>query len=84
MHQDNETGFFSQIQNPIEGRIEEAGHAAGNLAGDELLMNGELTDTAKHTGIESQDAPDVTGRVHIRRIEPCDHRIEARLFLFGE
>ncbi len=44
----------------------------------------EFADSGKHAGERQQHALDVVRRVHVRRVEPGDHRVEPRLLLFGE
>src|SRR5678815_215189 len=81
VNQNDETGLFCQIENSIQGRIEQAGDTARNFGRHELFMNRELANSAEHAGESSQNAPDMICSVHVRRIEACDHRVEACLLL---
>ena len=52
---------------------------ARDLRRDEFLVDRELADAREHTRERFEDAPDVIGSVHVRGVEPRDHRIESRL-----
>ena len=68
-----------EIEDAVEGRVEQAGRLAGDLRRHELLVDRELADAREHAGERQQHALDVIGGVHVRRIEPRDHGVEARL-----
>ena len=51
----------------------------GDLRRHELLVDAELADAGEHARERPQHAADVIGAVHVGRVEPGDHRIEARL-----
>ena len=52
-----------------------------DLGRDELLVDAELADAGEDAGKRRQHAADVIDAVHVRGIEPGDHRIEARALL---
>ena len=79
MDQNNQTDFGGEIEQPIQCRILKAGHLAGDLCRDKLLVNGEFADARENSGKCLQHAPNMIGGVHVGRIEAGDHRIEARL-----
>ena len=68
-----------EIEDPVERGIGEARDVAGHLRRDELLVDRELADTCEHARERRQHALDVIHAVHVGRVEPRDHRIEARL-----
>jgi hypothetical protein len=81
---DDETRFGGEVEDPIEGRIGQAGGFADDLRGHELLVDTELADPGEDTGKRLQYSPDVIDAVHVGRVEPGDHRIEPRLVRFGQ
>jgi hypothetical protein len=80
----DEPGFGGEVEDAIERRVGEAGRVAGDLRRHELLVDAELADAAEDAGERLQHAADVIHRVHVRRIEPGDHRIEPRLLGFWQ
>ncbi len=72
------------VENAVERRVGQAGGVAGDLRGDELLVDGELADPREDAREGGQHAPDVIRGIHVRRVEAGDHRIEARLLLFRQ
>ncbi len=59
-----------QRQHAVERRIEQARRAAGNLVGNEFLVDRELADSREHAGKGPQHSPNLIGGVHVARIEP--------------
>jgi hypothetical protein len=47
---DDEPGLAREVQDPVEGGIDEAGRLARDLRGDELLVDRELADPGEHAG----------------------------------
>ena len=81
---DDEPALGGEVENPIERRIGQARGLAGNLRGHEFLVDAELADAGEDAGEGLQHAADVIDGIHVRRVEPGDHRIEARLLLLRE
>jgi hypothetical protein len=70
VHEDDETNIAREIEDAIESRVGKTGRAPSDLGGDELLMDGELTDSGKDTGIDLEYASNVIDRVHVGRLNP--------------
>ena len=81
---DDEPGLAREVEDPVEGGIDEAGRLSRDLRGDELLVDGELADPGEDAGEGPQHALDVVGRVHVGGVEAGDHGVEARLLLLRE
>src|SRR5262245_54349404 len=60
----DEADLSRKVENAVERRVGEAGGFAGDLRGDELLVNREFADAREHAWERLQDALDVIGRVH--------------------
>ena len=65
----------------IQRRIEQARRVARHFRGNEFLVDGKLTDARENARIHQQHPAYVICRVHVRRVEPGDHRIDARAIL---
>ena len=73
-----------KLQNAIECGVRQAGGFAGDLGGDEFLVNRELAEPGEDAGKRPEDPPDVIDRIHVGRIEAGNHRIEARLLFLRQ
>ena len=71
-HQANLGGFG---QDAVQRRVVQAGRMPRNLRRHDLLVNAELADAGKHAGERAQDALDVVGGVHVRRVEARNHGV---------
>jgi hypothetical protein len=80
----DEARFRGEVEDAIERGVCEAGSLAGDLGRDELLVDAELADAGEHAGERLQNPANVIDAVHVRWVEPGDHRIEARLLLLRE
>jgi len=76
------TCFRSKVQNAIQRRILETGCLSRDLRRHELLMDRKLANTREDAGKQSQHTANVIDRIHVGRVESCDHGIEPLLF-FG-
>jgi len=81
--QDDQQAYLSRvIQYCIQCPVVQAGGMATDLCRDELLVNGELTNTTEHAGIGQQHVTDVIGGMHVGGIKTGDHGIEAFALFF--
>ncbi len=78
---DRKSGPAGEIENSVQRRIWEGRYLAGHLARYELFVNAEFADAAEHAWVHFQHTRDVIDRVHVRRIEPGNHRIQAGAIL---
>ena len=80
----HQSGLASEVQDPVQCRVGQARHRARDLAGYELLVDGEFADTAEYTRERLEHPANVVRAVHIGRIETRDHGIEPRPLLRRE
>ena len=84
VHQGQEPDLPGELEDPVECRITKARHVPHRLGRHHLLVDGKLPDSRKHARIQAEHPADVIRRVHVGRIEPGDHGIEARPLLRGQ
>ena len=83
VNEHDEPDLAGEVEQSIERGVGDARRFTGDLRGHELLVDRELADPDEHAGERLEDATHVIGRVHVRRIETGDHRIEPRLLRLG-
>ncbi len=74
----------ANVEYPVERRVDQAGGLAGNLRGDELLVDAELANAGEDAGERGENTPNVVDAVHVGGIEAGDHRVEPRLGLLWQ
>ncbi len=82
--QDDEPHLAREVEDPVQGRIDQARDLARDLRGHELLVNGELADPREDARKGPQHPADVIGGVHVGGVEAGDHGIEAGLLFRRE
>src|SRR5204863_8417738 len=61
MDEDEQSGLSRESKDAVERRIEQAGHATGDLRRHEFLMDRELTDAREDAREDREHASDVVG-----------------------